>query len=248
MRFINFFKKLNLLSCNPQIIDKIGIKIGFRKLKIHYIACLIQKSTIMKKIFYTLVLTLITVTTQAQIDYGVKGGLNFNSAEQANNTGTANGAVNAESRIGFHLGGFIEAKVPVLGLFIRPELVFTNIKSEYTNLVQPGAQTLTINKIDVPVLIGKSFLGTVRVFAGPSFQYIIDSSFNLNEYNQTNKDELSVGVQLGVGVKLGKIGIDARWEKGISNSKSKFLGATANSEVSFDTRPNQFIIGLSYSL
>jgi len=206
------------------------------------------KTKIMKKTFYTLILTLITATTQAQIDYGVKGGLNFNSAEQANYIGSANGAINAESRLGFHLGGFIEAKVPVLGLFIRPEVVFTNIKSEYTNLVQPGAQTLTINKIDVPILIGKSFLGTVRVFAGPSFQYIIDSSFNLNEYNQTDNDDLSVGVQFGVGVKLGKIGIDARWEKGISNSKSKFLGAAASSEVNFDTRPNQFIIGLSYSL
>ncbi|CAI8228284.1 MAG: Uncharacterised protein [Formosa sp. Hel1_33_131] len=202
----------------------------------------------MRKIYYTLILTLVTLTSQSQIDYGIKGGLNFNSAEQANQIGDANGAINAENRVGFHLGGFIEAKVPVLGVFVRPEVVFTTISSEYTNLVQPGAQTLTINKIDVPILIGKSFLRTVRVFAGPSFQYIIDSSFNLNEFNETDKDDLSVGVQLGVGFKFGKFGIDARWEKGISNSKSKYIAAATDTEVSFDTRPNQFIIGLSYSL
>ena len=202
----------------------------------------------MKKIYYTLILALITLTSQAQLDYGLKGGLNFNSAEQASMIGSADGAINAESRIGFHLGGFIEAKVPVLGVFVRPEVVFTSIKSEYTDLVQPGAQTLTINKIDIPILIGKSFLRTVRVFAGPSFQYIVDSSFNLNEFNETNKDDLSVGIQLGVGVKFGKFGVDARWEKGISNSKSKYIAAATVTEVSFDTRPNQFIIGLSYSL
>ena len=200
----------------------------------------------MKKTYYTLILALITLTSQAQLDYGLKGGLNFNSAEQANMIGSVDGAINAESRIGFHLGGFVEAKVPVLGVFVRPEVVFTSLKSEYTNLVQLGTQTLSINKIDVPILIGKSFLRTVRVFAGPSFQYIVDSSFDLNEFGEADKDDLSVGIQLGVGVKFGKLGIDARWEKGIS--KSKYIAAATGTEVSFDTRPNQFIIGLSYSL
>ena len=114
--------------------------------------------------------------------------------------------------------------------------------------MQPGSQTLTINKIDVPILVGMSFVGPLRVFVGPSFQYILDSSFNLNEFNEIDKDAISMGVQLGIGVKLGKIGIDARWEKGITNSKSKFVTALTDSEVNFDTRPNQFIIGLSYSL
>ena len=55
----------------------------------------------MKKIYYTLILALITLTSQAQLDYGLKGGLNFNSAEQASMIGSADGSTTSQSQLKF---------------------------------------------------------------------------------------------------------------------------------------------------
>jgi len=210
----------------------------------------------MKKLCCTFIFTLLTITTHSQINYGIKGGLNFNSPKEANIGGTVNGDFNAENRLGYHLGVFIEAKVPVLGIFVRPEVNYTSIKSEYNGLVKSGPQALTINKIDVPVLIGAKIIGPLRVFLGPSLQYIIKSDFEINEFKNVNTDAFSVGMQVGVGLQFGKLGIDARWERGLSKSESKFATDAnlladpifMNVEVNFDTRPNQFILSLSYRL
>ena len=210
----------------------------------------------MKKLCCTFIFTLLTITTHSQINYGIKGGLNFNSPKEANIGGTVYGDFNAENRLGYHLGVFIEAKVPVLGIFVRPEVNYTSIKSEYNGLVKSGPQALTINKIDVPVLIGAKIIGPLRVFLGPSLQYIIKSDFEINEFKNVNTDAFSVGMQVGVGLQFGKLGIDARWERGLSKSESKFATDAnlladpifMNVEVNFDTRPNQFILSLSYRL
>lgn len=203
----------------------------------------------MKKLCCTLIFTLLTITTHSQINYGIKGGLNFNSPKEANIGGAVNGDFKAENRLGYHLGVFMEAKVPVLGVFIRPEVNYTSIKSEYIGLVKLGPQTLTINKIDVPVLVGAK-IGPLRVFLGPSLQYIIKSDFNIDEFKNVDTDAFSMGMQVGIGVQFGKFGVDARWERGLSKSESKFVTAanSTNIAVNFDTRPNQFILSVSYRL
>ena len=156
----------------------------------------------------------------------------------------------AENRLGYHLGVFMEDKVPVIGIFVLPEVNYTSIKSEYNGLVKLGPQTLTINKIDVPILVGTKIIGPLRVFLGPSLQYIIKSDFDVDEFKNVDTDALSLGMQVGLGLQFGKLGVDARWERGLSKSESKFVtGANStNVAVNFDTRPNQFVLGVSYRL
>jgi len=45
---------------------------------------------------------------------------------------------------------------------------------------------------------------------------------------------------------LGRLGIDVRWEQVFNDTESRFLDGTTN--VRFDTRINQIIVGLSYRL
>jgi len=186
-------------------------------------------------------------TSTAQIDFGVKAGLNYNS-ESIQETGQ-DLFEGAESKTGYHAGIWLRFKLPVVGFYIRPELIYTNLENEllYTAKKDQPTKPTSYNfqKIDIPVLIGKKFFGIGNVFAGPSFQYILNSDFSLNDISEVDTDGFSVGLQFGAGIELNNLGIDVRWERGLNTVESTFLNAI-NQPVTFDTRVNQIIIGLSY--
>jgi hypothetical protein len=202
----------------------------------------------MKKVFLMMSLAFaFSQTSTAQIDFGVKAGLNYNS-ESIQETGQ-DLFEGAESKTGYHAGIWLRFKLPVVGFYIRPELIYTNLENEllYTAKKDQPTKPTSYNfqKIDIPVLIGKKFFGIGNVFAGPSFQYILNSDFSLNDISEVDTDGFSVGLQFGAGIDLNNLGIDVRWERGLNTVESTFLNAI-NQPVTFDTRVNQIIIGLSY--
>lgn len=183
----------------------------------------------------------------AQIQFGVKGGLNYNSNSiQEVKTDLFEGA---ESKTGYHAGIWLRTKLPILGWYVRPELVYTNLKNEVV-YKQTGATTdYSFQKIDIPVLLGRKIFGVGSVFIGPSFQYVLESDFSIEDIKEVETDGFTVGLQLGAGVELGKLGIDIRWERGFNGIESNLLQSTANANsIEFDTRVNQIIVGLSYQL
>ena len=202
----------------------------------------------MKKVFLMISLAFaFSQTSTAQIDFGLKAGLNYNS-ESIQETGQ-DLFEGAESKTGYHAGIWLRFKLPVVGFYIRPELIYTNLENEllYTAKKDQPTKPTSYNfqKIDIPVLIGKKFFGIGNVFAGPSFQYILNSDFSLNDISEVDTDGFSVGLQFGAGIELNNLGIDVRWERGLNTVESTFLNAI-NQPVTFDTRVNQIIIGLSY--
>jgi len=202
----------------------------------------------MKKVFLMMSLALAcSQTSSAQIDFGVKAGLNYNSESiQSVNEDVFTGA---ESKTGYHAGIWLRFKLPIIGFYLRPEIVYTNLENELLYKITPTQTTqptsYNFQKIDIPVLIGKNFFGIGNVFAGPSFQYILNSDFSLNDISEVDTDGFSVGLQFGAGIELGNLGIDVRWERGLNTIESTFLNALSE-RVTFDTRVNQIIIGLSY--
>ena len=198
----------------------------------------------MKKVFLMISLAFaFSQTSTAQLDFGVKAGLNYNS-ESIQETGQ-DLFEGAESKTGYHAGIWLRFKLPIIGFYLRPELVYTNLENE---LLYKESQTTSYNfqKVDIPVLIGKKFFGIGNVFAGPSFQYILNSDFSLNDIENVDTDGFTVGLQFGAGVELNNLGIDVRWERGLNTVESTFLNVSTNTNVTFDTRVNQIIIGLSY--
>ncbi|MCI2228456.1 PorT family protein [Polaribacter sp. MSW13] len=186
-------------------------------------------------------------TTTAQIQFGIKGGINYNSNSiKEVSTDVFDGA---KSKTGYHAGIWLRAKIPVIGLYIRPELVYTNLENEVrykTSSITSKTTTYSFQKIDIPVLLGKKIFGIGNVYIGPSFQYILDSDFSISDIPDVKGDGFTVGLQFGGGIEFGKLGIDVRWERGFNNTESSFFDGTTN--VEFDTRVNQIIIGLSYRL
>ena len=133
----------------------------------------------MKKIIFgCFLLFLVTQQSQAQLQFGVKAGINYNSDSfESVSDDVLNGA---KTKTGIHTGVWLRAKLPVIGFYIRPELMYTELNNSVnydSDFAVPRNTNFKFRKIDVPVLIGKKFLGIGNVFAGPSFQYILSSDF-----------------------------------------------------------------------
>jgi len=202
----------------------------------------------MKKLVLTiLALTLINVSFAQKIDFGAKAGLNYNFGGDLSELveGTADNFENvitgADNKAGFHIG--LWAKARLLGFYIRPEIIYTELNNSYNSGVTNLNSDFKTKKIDIPILIGTKVIGPLHVFAGPSFQYITNSDFNQDEIQNLNTNDFSVGLQIGTGLELGKLGVDVRWEKGFSNDLD---GEFLSTNFKVDNRPNQIIFGVSY--
>ena len=116
-----------------------------------------KKKRKLNKIY--LIIFLVSSSIYSQIDYGLKGGISFNS--NLNITADIESIDNAinifESRNGIHFGGFV--KLSIGNFFIRPEIIYSKIDNSYDipyvlvkteNVITDFSQ----NKLDVPVLIG----------------------------------------------------------------------------------------------
>ena len=137
----------------------------------------------------------------------------------------------------------------MLLFYLRPEIQFTRINS--------GAEDTDIglSKLEAPILLGYKILGPLSVFAGPSFQYILDESVentSLTDIDSaliTNiKEKFTVGLQLGTRISLGKFGLGIRYERGFTDNEVYLLGQNGIDLGTIDTRPNQFIFSASYKL
>lgn len=175
---------------------------------------------------------------QAGTGWGIKGGLNYNGNGDFFSDATA-AAEDPNRAVGYHLG--IYGK---LGnrIYVRPELVFTRVSSDYDE------GDLKISKLDIPVLLGVKVFGPLHVFAGPSFQYIIDGEIRDVSVSDVEKD-FTVGANLGVGVNLGRLGLEVRYERGFSENEVNFINSNIlDTTGRVDTRPDQVIFSLSYRL
>lgn len=189
----------------------------------------------MRRTLFTCLLALCSLAafSQKRSGFGIKAGLNFNSNGDYKFDMAPD--LSSDTEIGYHLGVFGQ-----LGndFFLRPELIYTKTKSSY------DGDDFDMSKLDLPVLVGIRFLGIARAFAGPDFQYILNTDFEGIDLGDTEKN-FTVGLQIGVGADLGNIGIDLRYERGLSSNEAKIVGLP---DRRLDTRPSQFILGLSAKL
>jgi len=204
----------------------------------------------MKKLILTLAFMLIAFQySNAQISYGIKAGLNFASPSDVVASDGSTPPIDANTS--YHVGGFLRVKVPVLGLYVRPEVVYTSITTSLPIPNELGGTVpsdFKLNRIDIPVLIGLKMFGVANAFAGPVFQNVITSDLDATGISELDSEDFSVGMQLGVGFEFWKLGLDVRYETAFSDNVSEFE-VPDDSEVlnyQLDNSPDQFILGLSY--
>ena len=200
----------------------------------------------MKKLMLAAILITGFGVNAQNASFGIKGGLNFGATGEYESIGDASGDFmssfeDGESKTGFHAGLF--AKFELLGIFIQPEVMYTELNTEYT------AFDYKLSKIDAPVLLGVNILGPLNIKAGPSFQYILDNKVDGSgiDIDDVDKD-ITIGYQLGAGIELGKLGLDARYEGAFTENTAFGLNETASESFTVDSRPSQWILSVSYAL
>ena len=198
----------------------------------------------MKKTILILVFIIGAITTSnAQFDWGLKSGLNFASMGDFKSLKDDVSSVISDNQMGYNIGAFAEFGD---SFYLRPELVYTHISSGYENIKSESSK-IKMDKIDLPVLAGIKILGPLRVFAGPSLQYVINTKSDHPVKDVSISDiekNFTIGGVIGLGVEFGKIGIDARYETGFSSNDLEF---THNDDIigRVDARPKQIILGVS---
>jgi len=202
----------------------------------------------MKKLFLTILLVASISAVNAQVfNFGIKGGLNYNSNGNLK-TDLTNIRVSSDQETGYHVGILTEMKLP-LWLYLRPELYYTHTKSSYSK--ENVKADLTMDKIDAPILLGLRFLKIGRIYVGPSFHYIMNTKLKgsdiIDDLKKISSDDFTVGAQFGLGLELGKIGVDARWESGLSDSEVKYVDKNIDlGGLRIDTSQQQFILSIYY--
>ena len=172
-------------------------------------------------------------------EVGWKAGLNFDSSGEINNLANefrtvddAKGLVN-----GFNIGLYTEFKL--LKLYIRPEVHFSKFGTTFDNI------TVGQSRLEAPVSLGLKLLPILSAFAGPSYRYNLGNS---GEYSlETLTSESTFGLHFGTRIHLGKFGIDARIERGLSENEAQLLSANNVNIGTVDNRTTQASLGISYA-
>ena len=198
-----------------------------------------------KNVLFSIVFLATLFLVNAQSGYGIKAGISYNSnGELKEFTQDVTNAYEdgGKGKSGFNIGFY--GKLDLGPIYLRPELVYTKTTSEY-KLNTGGTEDYKISKLDIPVLVGIKLIGPVNVFAGPAFQYYLDNDLKGISISDV-ENEFSVGLNIGASIELGRLGIDVRYERGLSENEANW--SNASETFTLDSRPEQIIFSLSYSL
>ena len=153
----------------------------------------------MKK-FFTLVVLLATMTVaaQAQVKFGVKGGLNLTNMKFDNSV------VDKSNQTGFFIGPTHNFTLPVVGLGIDASALYDQRSAK----IEGSEDKLKQQSIQIPINLRYGFgLGntaSLSIFAGPQFGFNIgDKSANIvdNALEWRLKDS-NLSANVGVGLML----------------------------------------------
>ncbi|MBS9462566.1 PorT family protein [Flagellimonas sp. HMM57] len=184
---------------------------------------------------------------QSGTGFGIKAGLSYNkNGDLISSVGDAgqNITEGAEGKAGYHFGFWGKLDFPKI--YLRPELVYTRTQSNYD--VSGESRDYDVSRLDLPVLLGYKLVGPLHVFAGPAFQYTLSNDLEGVNIDDVEND-FTVGLNIGAGVNLGKLGLDVRYERGFSKNEANFISNNiADIEGRVDSRPSQVIFAASLKL
>ena len=159
----------------------------------------------MKKIFGALMIAVcigMAMPAQAQLHFGVKGGLNLSKASFSD----VKENFKKDNFTGFFIGPMAEITIPIVGLGVDGALLFS--QRGKGDVKQTGAEV----PINLKYTIGLGSLLGVYFAAGPDFFFDFKKKDGVDRKTQ-------VGLNLGVGVKLIKhlqVGVNYQFPMGDS--------------------------------
>lgn len=148
--------------------------------------------------------------------------------------------------IGFNAGIYGNLNLGLV--YLRSKLVYSQANSSYNvEGDNSSSEKFKLTTIDLPVLLGIKIIKPVSIVLGPAFKYVVKSDMEDLSFQDIEND-ITVGVNVGVAVIIGRVGIDLIYDRGFSENEASFINDATNNEYTLDTRPNQFMLSLSYRL
>lgn len=189
----------------------------------------------MKKIFSTLVVMaclLLAIPAQAQVKFGVKGGLDISKLD--NKVG--------DNTTGFFVGPMVDVTLPIIGLGIDVAALYSQSGLDVNN-----ENSEKLKSIEIPVnlkwTLGLGSTLGVYVAAGPQFGFSINDGWK-QLMEESNKSFVSVNV--GAGLKLLRhLQVGVNYNIGASKLGDMIV-ESADGDLRSSIRKNSWQVSLAY--
>jgi hypothetical protein len=166
------------------------------------------------KIYVLIACVLFTQAAMAQINFGIKGGVNITKVDDK--------AFKDEFSYGYHAGVFAE-----FGLGkkfgIQPEVLFnqfqTKIDTSLRNIWNPlrSDQHAKLNYLSIPILLNYKLANILSLQAGPQFGMLISQDKNLLENGRDAFKKGDFSLLGGAQLNISKIRLSGRYVVGLND-------------------------------
>ena len=182
---------------------------------------------------FILFFLLSNISNSQKLELGLKGGTNFATQK-------LNGISGVESITGYHIGGFLYFKLPIL-FGIQVEGQYSTQGSEFQ--IYQVINKNNLRYINIPILIRNDF-GPFNFHFGPQFGILTDA-FSLKGVKNSIKDQFlgrDFSIVVGIAVRLPvNLGLSLRYVRGLRNISD-------NNLLNNETKNTMFQLSLKYSL
>jgi len=196
----------------------------------------------MKKLIFALFFVFLAMEGFGQNSgFGIKAGLSSTEVDFKNKQIVPDGA-----QTGYHLG--IYGRFGAAGFFVQPELLFTQTSGKFMINYpgQGGSEQFkaNFNRLDIPVMLGVRMLKIVRLMAGPIASININSELKdaSNTVSEAEFNNATFGYQAGVGLDIGNLSVDAKYEGGLSSVTENIQS------LNTDNRINQWVLSVGFKI
>ncbi len=153
----------------------------------------------------------------------------------------------SDANFGIH--GGLYARLKLGPVFVQPEVLFNSQNYEYTidDFSQSGASEILndkFNTLDIPIMIGLK-TGPFRFQGGPIGSVLISNDNQLETLSDTYERKLANltwGYQAGLGVDIGSVNLDLKYEGGLSALGDSY--EIYGNSYQFDSRENRWVLTL----
>lgn len=206
----------------------------------------------MRRLFTAIILAaamMVAMPSQAQIKFGLKGGLNVTSMSFSSDV------IDKSNQTGFFVGPTVKFTLPIVGLGIDAAALYDQRDAK---LSEEGAfdEKISQRSINIPINlrygVGLGSLASVYFAAGPQFGFNIGSkNYGLDEETGYKFKDSNFSINLGAGVSLIKH-IEIGFTYNIACGKTgevntlNVVGGAADQIFSKSTRQNAWQVSAAY--
>lgn len=202
----------------------------------------------MKKFFTALMFAVALLTaapSQAQVKFGLKGGLNVTDMSLSKEV------VDPSNKTGFFVGPTVKFTLPIVGLGIDASALYDQRDAKLKG--EDGSENVSLRSINIPINVrytfGMSSLAAIYLAAGPQFGYNIGDKniFSDEDGNGFSLKKSNFSVNVGAGITLmSKFEIGATYNIACGKTGELNLIDAAGKQLSESTRMNSWQVSAAY--